>query len=147
MEADSSYVHSPPEICVFFTQNNLHHLSFAFDNFHFHPNNELQILLLESPCSSVRPSIRRPEIWVTWPERPKGTKDKVNMPEGQKPGPKSRQLVINKAWIDRLGNEKPFCIQCMKQRVLCSHSGGRFLVFKIPWKKIHCRFFPFEIFS
>ena len=33
MEADSPSVHSPPEICVFFTQNNLQHLSFAEDNF------------------------------------------------------------------------------------------------------------------
>ena len=29
--------------------------------------------------------------WVTWPERPKGTKDKVKIPEGQKAGPKGRQ--------------------------------------------------------
>ena len=30
--------------------------------------------------------------WVTWPERPKGAKDKVKMPEGQKAGPKGRKL-------------------------------------------------------
>ena len=32
--------------------------------------------------------------WVTWPERPKGAKDKVKMPEGQKAGPKGRKLEV-----------------------------------------------------
>ena len=32
--------------------------------------------------------------WVTWPERPKGAKDKIKMPEGQKAGPKGRQLEV-----------------------------------------------------
>ena len=32
--------------------------------------------------------------WVTWPERPKGTKDKVKMPKGQKAGPKGRQIEV-----------------------------------------------------
>ena len=31
---------------------------------------------------------------VPWPERPKGAKDKVKMPEGQKAGPKGCQLEV-----------------------------------------------------
>ena len=40
--------------------------------------------------------------WVTWPERPKGAKDKVKMPEGQKAGPKGRQLEVGAQRAPRL---------------------------------------------
>ena len=40
--------------------------------------------------------------WVTWPERPKGAKDKFMMPEGQKAGPKGRQLEVGAQQAPRL---------------------------------------------
>ena len=40
--------------------------------------------------------------WVTWPERPKGAKDEVKMPEGQKAGPKGRQLEVGAQRAPRL---------------------------------------------
>ena len=40
--------------------------------------------------------------WVTWPERPKGAKDNVKMPEGQKAGPKGRQLEVGAQRAPRL---------------------------------------------
>ena len=33
-------------------------------------------------------------VWVTRPERPKGAKDEVKMPEGQKVGPMGRKLEV-----------------------------------------------------
>ena len=39
---------------------------------------------------------------VTRPEQPKGTKDKVKMPEGQKAGPKGRQLEVRAQRAPRL---------------------------------------------
>ena len=42
-------------------------------------------------------------IFVTlWPERPKGAKDKVRMPEEQKAGPKGRQLDVRAQRAPRL---------------------------------------------
>ena len=40
--------------------------------------------------------------WVTWPERPKGAKDKVKMPDGHKAGPKGRKLEVRAQWAPRL---------------------------------------------
>ena len=40
--------------------------------------------------------------WVTWPERPKGAKDKVKMPEVQKAGLKGRQLEVGAQGAPRL---------------------------------------------
>ncbi len=40
--------------------------------------------------------------WVTWPERPKGAKDNVKMPEGQKAGLKGRILEVGAQRAPRL---------------------------------------------
>ena len=42
----------------------------------------------------VHPLLTDIGMWVTWLERPKGAKDKVRMPEGQKTGPKGRKLEV-----------------------------------------------------
>ena len=41
-------------------------------------------------------------VWVTWPERPKGAKDEVKMPEGQNASPKGHQLEVGAQWAPRL---------------------------------------------
>ena len=40
--------------------------------------------------------------WVIQPERPKSAKDEVKMPEGQKAGPKGRQLEVGAQRAPRL---------------------------------------------